>query len=128
MLFPILIGVVGLALLAFGFWRFGVQQIQSNVFSKGGAVLLTGLALMTTAGIYGGIKYQQIQDRSVFETKLAELLHRAPERLELEGDSLDDFHGVAYLDGKTYQVKSKWAGANDKGRKYEVIAEQVGGK
>jgi hypothetical protein len=51
---------------------------------------------------------------------------RPPDRLELEGNSLSTFKGVAYYDGKAFQIKTEPATYNDKMAQYQVIATPIG--
>jgi hypothetical protein len=125
MLNPVLICAVGLVMIIFAFWKFGGKLLRSSPFSKGGLVLAAGMAVVIAGTKYGDYKWNHLNDRAVFERKIAQMLHRAPDRLELEGSTLEDFHGMAYVNGKRYEVKSKLTAANDKEMKYDVIVTPV---
>lgn len=117
--------IIGLLVIIFAFWKFGLWKFRSNILSRGGAVGVAGMALVVVGIVYGDLRWKSIQDRKFLDSKLLEIFHQPPDRLEIEGDSMDDFHGVAYVNGKSFQVKTKWLSANDQGRKYEVIVVPI---
>lgn len=119
---------MGLVAILLAFWKFGVRPLQSNPISRGGIVLLAGMALVVAGTKYGDYRWNHLNDRAILERNLAERFHRAPDRLELEGSTLEDFHGMAYVNGKRYEVKSKRTGTSDKEMTYDVMVTPVAAK
>jgi hypothetical protein len=118
----IAMAIVGIILLIIVFARFGVAQLHKNVASVPGLLLLLGLGLITAAIIYGVIAQQHIQERAKFDETLVKMFGRAPDKLELEGDTLSEFHGTATYGGKVYTIATRITGANDSATKFEITA------
>src|SRR5258706_5510499 len=94
--------IIGGILLVIIFTRFGLAPLRKNVASLPGLLLLLGLGLITAAMIFGFIAQQHIQERAKFDETLVKMFGRAPDKIELEGDTLAEFHGTATYGDKGY--------------------------
>jgi hypothetical protein len=121
----ITMGIVGVILLIIVFARFGVAQIHKNVASVPGLLLLLGLGLITAALIFGFIADQHNKERAKFDETLVKMFGRAPDKLDLEGDSLPEFHGTATYGDKKYTLVTHITGGNGSVTKFEITATPV---
>jgi hypothetical protein len=122
MTLAIIMCIVGVTLLIFVVARYGLKQMHKNVASVPGLLLLVGLGLVTAAVFLGVIAQQHKEERAKFDETLVKMFGRAPDKIELEGDTLDEFHGTATYGDKKYQLASHVTGSNESVRKFEITA------
>lgn len=125
MILPATLGICGACLIVFAIWRLKRAENRS-VFTPQGLTLLAGIALVTAALIIGPIQADHREQRAKFDASLVKMFGRAPDRLELQGDSLATFKGVAYYDGKAFQIKTEPITFNDKMAQYQITATPIG--
>ena len=109
----IVMAVVGLVLLVFGLTRFGINSIRQSIGSAGGLIMLLAICLLTGALGVGLVGLSHRDDRKKFDAALVQIFGRAPDKLDLEGDSMREFNGFAEYDKKRYRLEVKVIGMHD---------------
>jgi hypothetical protein len=127
----IVMGVVGIALLVFAITHYGFDAMRRSIGSAGGLTMLLALVLLTGALGAALVGLSHRDDRKKLDAALVEMFGRAPDKLDLSGDSMTDFNGIAQYDGKLYRIQVNMAGMRDTAgggveTKYRVTATPLG--
>jgi hypothetical protein len=86
-------------------------------------VLLSLTFVLIPAAIYFGcVANQQRSERRTFDESLVKMFGRSPDRLDLQGNEMSNFHGTAAYGPKTYTLETKIYGMSNAGTSYQVIA------
>jgi hypothetical protein len=125
MVLAILLGVGGVLAIIVALGRYGLRASIRGNFGAGSFVLLLGLGMITASVILGVIASDQAGDRAKFDQALVKIFGRPPDKLDLNGSTLLDFHGVAQYGDKRYQLKVDPITANDTRETVQVEATPI---
>jgi hypothetical protein len=115
--------VAGIALIAIALMRFGgFRRITRGNFGLGSILFFVGLMLLAAAAITGYIANDRAENRRQLDQALVKMFGRAPDELDLQGNTLLDFQGTMRYDNKRYRLRVITTGGNDRMTKYEVEA------
>lgn len=115
--------VAGIALMAIALIRFGgFRRISRGNFGLGSVLFFVGLMLLPAAALTGYIANDRAENRRQLDQALVKMFGRAPDELDLQGNTLLDFQGTARYDNKRYRLRVIPTGGNDRMNKYQIEA------
>lgn len=115
--------VAGIALMAIALIRFGgFRRISRGNFGLGSVLFFVGLMLLPAAALTGYIANDRAENRRQLDQALVKMFGRAPDELDLQGNTLLDFQGTARYDNKRYRLRVIPTGGNDRMTKYQIEA------
>jgi hypothetical protein len=125
MLLPILLAVGGALAIIVALWRYGWRVSARGNFGVGSFLLLLGVGMLTASIILWKIASDQREDRAQFDQELVKMFGRPPDKLDLTGNTMPDFRGVAQYGDKRYQLKVDEFSSNDTGTTFQIKATPI---
>jgi hypothetical protein len=108
MVLIIFLGFAGVCVIVFAVRRFGFSRVfHTGAITRPTLVMLLGLGLIAASFINFLIELDHRGQREKLDGALIKMFGRLPDELELEGDRLGEYQGIARYDAKRYRIESK---------------------